>query len=178
MDRSASGAAASGRGAITISQQLSRSIFLDIQRTWSRKILEAGLAFYLEAFYSKPQLLEMYLNQVYWGQDGADSLIGLESTSRSYFGKGARDLTLGESALLAGLLQSPNHYSPRADPKIALQRRNLVLALMENQKLITPVAIFQQRRKSRSNWRHYPCARPKRPILWPPFRNPYCRNIP
>ena len=126
------------QGGSTISQQLSRSIFLDIQRTWSRKILEAGLAFYLEAFYSKPQLLEMYLNQVYWGQDGPDSLIGLESASESFFGKRARDLTLGESALLAGLLQSPNHYSPRADPVIARQRRNLVLALMQGQKLITP----------------------------------------
>src|SRR5439155_27341223 len=125
------------QGGSTITQQLSRSIFLDVRRTWSRKLLEAGLAFFLEAAYPKRQLLEMYLNQVYWGQDGADSLLGLESASRSYFGKPARQLTLGESAMLAGLLQSPNHYSPRAKLDIARRRRNLVLSLMFNQALIS-----------------------------------------
>jgi penicillin-binding protein 1B len=126
------------QGGSTITQQLSRSIFLDVRRTWSRKILEAGLAFFLEAVYSKTQLLEMYLNQVYWGQDGADSLLGLESASRSYFGHPARELTLGQSAMLAGMLQSPNNYSPRANPKIARERRNLVLALMFGQGFISP----------------------------------------
>jgi 1A family penicillin-binding protein len=125
------------QGGSTISQQLSRSIFLDIRRTWSRKILEAGLAFFLEAVYSKQQLLEMYLNQVYWGQDGVETLLGMESASRSFFGKPAKELTLAESALLAGLLQSPNHYSPRANMKVALERRNLVLTLMLNQGHIT-----------------------------------------
>jgi penicillin-binding protein 1B len=125
------------QGGSTLTQQLSRSIFLDIRRTWSRKLLEAGLAFFLEAVYTKQQLLEMYLNQVYWGQDGMESLLGLESASRSFFGKSARELTLGESALLAGLLQSPNHYSPRANLEVARERRNLVLALMRTQELIS-----------------------------------------
>src|SRR5258708_724420 len=79
----------------------------------------------------------MYWNRGYWGQEGAESLWGWGCGSRSYFGKPARELTLGESALLAGLLQSPNHYSPRADQKVARQRRNLVLALMFSQNLIT-----------------------------------------
>ncbi len=121
------------QGGSTITQQLSRSIFLDIQRTWTRKVLEAGLAVFLEIVYSKQQLLEMYLNQVYWGHDGSETMIGLESASRSFFGKPAKDLTLAESALLAGLLQSPNRYSPRSDLERAKQRRNLVLSLMQAQ---------------------------------------------
>jgi penicillin-binding protein 1B len=125
------------QGGSTISQQLSRSIFLSVKRSFTRKLLEAALAFYLEARYTKPQLLEMYLNQVYWGQDGGESLLGLEATSRSFFGKNAKNLALPEAALLAGLLQSPNHYSPRADLRIAQQRRNLVLALMKNQSFIS-----------------------------------------
>jgi len=77
------------QGASTISQQLARSIFLDIQRSWRRKILEAALATYLELRYTNPQLLAMYLNQVYWGQEGSQSLIGIEAVSQSLFGKPA-----------------------------------------------------------------------------------------
>ena len=111
------------QGASTISQQLARSIFLDVHRTWRRKILEAALAFYLEVRYSKPQLLEMYLNQVYWGQEGSDSLVGIESVSQSLFGKPAHLLTVAQSASLAGMLQSPNRYSPRASPQVAEERK-------------------------------------------------------
>jgi penicillin-binding protein 1B len=125
------------QGASTISQQLARSIFLSSQRTFRRKALEAFFAFYLEKRFTKPQLLEMYLNQVYWGQDGPESLLGLESASRSFFGKPARELTLAQSAMLAGLLQSPGHYSPRTSPEIALERRDLVLHLMRDQGLIS-----------------------------------------
>src|SRR5439155_20782897 len=82
------------QGASTISQQLARSIFLDVHRSWRRKVQEAALAFYLECRYKKPQLLEMYLNQVYWGQDGAESLLGIDAVSHALFGKPARDLTV------------------------------------------------------------------------------------
>jgi len=125
------------QGASTISQQLARSIFLDVQRTWRRKILEAALATYLEFRYTKPQLLEMYLNQVYWGQEGSESLLGIESASDSLFGKPARALTVAESAILAGMLQSPNRYSPRAAPAVARDRRKIVLGLMRAQNAIT-----------------------------------------
>jgi len=125
------------QGASTISQQLARSIFLDVQRSWRRKVLEAALASYLELRYTKPQLLQMYLNQVYWGQEGADSLLGIESASESLFGKPARQLTVAESAILAGALQSPNRYSPRAAPAVAQERRKLVLGLMRAQNVIS-----------------------------------------
>lgn len=125
------------QGASTISQQLARSIFLDVNRTWRRKFLEAGLAFYLEARFSKPKLLEMYLNQVYWGQDGPENLLGIESASRAYFAKPARQLTLAEAALLAGMLQSPNRLSPRTDLPAALARQRVVLGEMREQKRIT-----------------------------------------
>jgi penicillin-binding protein 1B len=125
------------QGASTISQQLARSIFLNVERTWRRKALEAALAVYLEVRYSKPQLLEMYLNQVYWGQEGSESLLGVESASEAFFGKPARVLTISESAVLAGMLQSPNRYSPRSAPEIARERRDLVLGLMQTQNIIT-----------------------------------------
>jgi len=125
------------QGASTISQQLARSIFLDVHRTWRRKVLEAALAVYLELRYSKPKLLEMYLNQVYWGQDGADSLLGIEAVSQSLFGKPARALTVAESATLAGMLQSPNRYSPRTTLQAAQARRKIVLGLMRDQKFIS-----------------------------------------
>ena len=125
------------QGASTLSQQLARSLFLDVHRTFKRKVLEAGLAFYLEARYDKPQLLEMYLNQVYWGQDGATALLGIESASESFFGKSARELTPAQSALLAGVLQSPNRFSPRASAKISQERRDRVLSLMHEQGIIS-----------------------------------------
>ena len=125
------------QGASTISQQLARSIFLDVHRTWRRKVLEGALAFYLELRYSKPQLLEMYLNQVYWGQEGSESLLGIESVSESLFGKPARQLTVAESAALAGMLQSPNRYSPRNASGVSIERRKIVLGLMHDQGVIT-----------------------------------------
>jgi penicillin-binding protein 1B len=125
------------QGASTISQQLARSVFLNVNRTWKRKFSEALIALYLEVRFSKEQLLEMYLNQVYWGEDGGQTLLGLAAASRSYFGKPAHDLSVGEAAALAGILQSPNRYSPRAYPEIALARRNLVLSLMKDQGFIS-----------------------------------------
>ncbi len=125
------------QGASTINQQLARSIFLDVRRTWRRKVLEAALAWYLEIRFSKPQLLEMYLNQVYWGQDGTQTLLGIESASESLFGKPARSLTVAESAVLAGMLQSPRRYSPRNASVLAQERKKIVLGLMRDQKFIS-----------------------------------------
>ncbi len=125
------------QGGSTLSQQLARSIFLSTDRTWRRKVVEAGLAIYLEAHFTKPQLLEMYLNQVYWGQDGSSSLLGIEAVSRSLFGKSAAQLTLSDSALLAGMLQSPNRLSPRNTLSSALVRRDHVLHLMQEQGFIS-----------------------------------------
>jgi len=125
------------QGASTISQQLARSIFLDVHRTWRRKVLEAALAMYLEIRFSKPQLLEMYINQVYWGQDGPQTLLGIESAAESLFGKPARLLTVAESAVLAGMLQSPRRYSPRNASAVSAERKKIVLGLMRDQQYIT-----------------------------------------
>ncbi len=125
------------QGASTINQQLARSIFLDVRRSWRRKVLEAALAWYLEIRFSKPQLLEMYLNQVYWGQDGNQTLVGIEAASESFFGKPARELTVAESAVLAGMLQSPRRYSPRNASVMVPERKKIVLGLMRDQKVIS-----------------------------------------
>src|SRR5690606_33887242 len=96
------------QGASTITQQLAKNLFLTPERTIARKLREAFLAFALELRYSKNDLLELYLNRVYFGS-GA---YGIEAAARIYFNKGAADLNLGEAAMLAGLLPAPNRYSP------------------------------------------------------------------
>jgi penicillin-binding protein 1B len=131
------------QGGSTLSQQLARSVFLNTRRSLMRKTLETMLALYLEVRFSKAQLLEMYLNQVYWGQDGSQSLLGVESASQALFGRSAKELTLGESALLAGTLQSPNRLSPRSFPQAAIARRQIVLGMMRAQELISDVQ-YQQ----------------------------------
>jgi len=135
------------QGGSSLTQQLARSVFLDTRRTLRRKVLEAALTIYLEFRFTKPQLLEMYLNQVYWGQDGAESVFGIESASRRYFGKTARELSVSESALLAGMLQSPNRFNPRGASKATIERRNRVLRLMREQKRITPLVEQKAKRE-------------------------------
>lgn len=113
-------------GASTITQQLARTLFLTRERTIQRKINEALLAIQIERHYKKEEILEMYLNQIFFGH-GA---YGAEQAARLYFGKHVEELTLPESALLAGLPRAPNTYSPRNNPEKSVNRRNLVLAKM------------------------------------------------
>ncbi|WP_246734624.1 transglycosylase domain-containing protein [Chelativorans sp. ZYF759] len=120
------------QGGSTISQQLAKNLFLDPSRTIERKVQEVLMAFWLEAEFSKEQILEMYLNRVYFGS-GA---YGVEAASRRYFNKSARDITLSESALLAGLLVAPSRLSPARDPQAAEARSQLVLAAMRDQGMI------------------------------------------
>ena len=114
------------QGGSTITQQLARTLFLTSERTLQRKIKEALLAVQIERRYKKEEILEMYLNQVYFGH-GA---YGAEQAARAYFGKHVEELTLPESALLAGLPRAPSQYSPRTDPEKARTRRNTVLEKM------------------------------------------------
>ncbi len=116
------------QGASTITQQLARNLFLTRERTLARKIREALLSFQIERNFSKKQILEMYMNQIYFGE-GA---YGVESAARTYFGKHAENLTLPESAMLAGLPKAPTTYSPYKNPLNALTRRNVVLNRMAN----------------------------------------------
>lgn len=121
-------------GASTLTQQVARTLYLHQQRTYTRKIQEAILALKLEQLYDKTQILEMYMNQIYLGHGS----YGVEVASRIYFGKNARDLTLAQSALLAGIARSPNNYSPFRNPEVALRRRAFVLARMADLGYITP----------------------------------------
>jgi len=119
-------------GGSTITMQLARNLFLTQERTMRRKVKEAVLALRIERMYSKDEILEMYLNQIYFGE-GA---YGVQAASRMFFGKDVDSLELSECALLAGLLRNPGEYSPRRHPEGALRRRNLVLNLMLDEEMI------------------------------------------
>src|SRR5581483_6631447 len=124
-------------GASTLEMQLVRNLFLADERTeqtLSRKLKEAITAVQLDRTYSKPTILETYLNVVYYGHQA----YGAEAAAQEYFGKSARDLTLSEAALLAGLPQSPSEFDPLLHPEAATQRRDHVLDLMEQAELVTP----------------------------------------
>lgn len=121
------------QGASTISQQLIKNTQLTPERTMKRKVQEIYLATKLEDRYEKQEILEMYLNSIYFG----NNCFGLETASEYYFGKGAKDLSLSESATLAGLLSAPSEYNPLANMDISIQKRNLVLKQMQKQKYIS-----------------------------------------
>ena len=121
------------QGASTITQQLARNIYLTRKKTLARKFQELTLAIALERRYTKDQILEAYLNQVYYGS-GA---YGVEAAAQTYFGKHVEDLSLSECALIAGLTQRPSGYSPFNNPRAAIARRNLVLSRMVEDGYIT-----------------------------------------
>lgn len=124
-------------GGSTLSQQLARTLFLKPDKTLKRKIQEAALATRLEAALSKDDLLELYLNRIYFG-DGA---YGLAAASQRYFGKDPRDLTLGESALLAALPKAPSRLALTNDLPAAWARARLILATMEQTEWATPAEV-------------------------------------
>ena len=106
------------QGGSTLTQQLAKNLFLTQERTVSRKIQEAILALWLEHKYSKNQILELYLNRVYFGS-GA---YGVEAAAQKYFGRGARSVTLPEAAVLAGLMKAPARLAPNRNPAGASER--------------------------------------------------------
>ncbi len=124
-------------GGSTLTQQLVKNLFLNPERTWRRKAIEALMAVLLEARYTKNEILEAYLNEIYLGQNGAVQIIGVEEASQVYFGKHVTYLTLPEAATLAGMIRSPNLLSPLKYPDRARARRDVVLALMREQHYIT-----------------------------------------
>lgn len=122
------------QGGSTLTQQLARNIYLTREKKLSRKLQEMVLAYQLERNYSKEQILELYLNQVYYGSKA----YGVQSASKVYFGKDVKDLTLAECAMLAGLPQKPSGYSPYKNMDDAISRRNIVLRRMCELHYITP----------------------------------------
>jgi len=130
-------------GGSTLTQQLAKNMFLTQERTFTRKIKELFLAIIIERKFSKQEILQAYLNQVYFGE-GA---YGVETAAQIYFGKHASELTLAESALLAGLPRGPNIFSPYIDNKAALERRFTVLTGMVKQGYITQEQADQAQEK-------------------------------
>jgi 1A family penicillin-binding protein len=121
------------QGASTITQQLARNTFLSAERSYKRKFQELLLALKIEHSYSKEQILEFYANRVYLGS----GFYGVEAASQGYFGKSASDLSLGEAALLAGIIKAPAQYSPHRNLRKSLERRSAVLDAMNLSGYIT-----------------------------------------
>lgn len=131
------------QGASTVTQQLSRNSFDMRERTFERKFIEMFLARRVEAKFSKQEIMEMYLNRVYFGS----GFYGVESAARGYFGKSAENLGIGESAMLAGLLRSPQALSPWNNLKAATNIRDVVLQQMRDQGFITRPQLLEETNK-------------------------------
>lgn len=125
------------QGASTITQQLVKNFFLTSRRDLSRKIKEMFMAMLLEAHYSKDEILEAYLNEIWLGQDGKRAVHGYGLGSQFYFNKPVSELRAHEIALLVGIVKGPSEYNPRRNPKRALERRNLVLDIFFKEGLIS-----------------------------------------
>ncbi len=120
------------QGGSTLTQQLVKNLFLDPTRSLSRKITEALMAIVMEIRFSKSDILELYLNEIFLGQSGNRAVHGFALASEYYFGRPVSQLKLHESALLIGMIPAPSYYNPRKHPDRALKRRNLVLKTLAN----------------------------------------------
>jgi penicillin-binding protein 1A len=154
------------QGGSTITQQLARSVYLTQKRTLTRKLAEVVLAMQLERAYTKPEIMELYLNQIYFGE-GA---YGVQVAAKTYFGKDVSDLTLSECALLAGLPKRPEHYSPFKDEQRALDRRNMILAMMADEGYIT------SEQAVRAKAAPLRLAKERKPLGLATYRAPYFTN--
>ena len=121
------------RGASTITQQVAKNLFLTPDQTLGRKVQEAILAVWLEQNYTKEEILELYMNRVYFGSGAT----GIEAAAQTYFGVSARNLSLGQAAMLAGLLPAPSAYNPKSNPERAIERQRLSLNAMAEEGYIT-----------------------------------------
>ncbi len=136
------------QGGSTITQQLVKNFFLTRDQTLIRKAKEAIMAVLLELHYGKDEILEAYLNEVYLGQDGARAIHGFGLASYFYFKKPLAELRMEEIALLVGVVKGPSYFDPRRRPERALERRNLVLDMFANAKLIEPDSLESYYKRS------------------------------
>jgi penicillin-binding protein 1B len=118
------------QGGSTLTQQLAKNLFLSPKKTFSRKLLEVPTALSLERHLSKDQLLELYLNEVYLGQEGSVAIHGMPEAASAFFGKKLEDLRVDEAATLAGIIKAPSYFNPRRFPERAKERRDTVLRKM------------------------------------------------
>lgn len=125
------------QGGSTITQQLIKNFYLSSERSLVRKVNEVFMALILEFRYSKNEILEAYLNEVYLGQDGASAIHGFGLASEFYFGRPLQSLPMHEMATLVALVRGPSYYDPRRQPERALKRRNLILSLMQQEQYIS-----------------------------------------
>lgn len=125
------------QGGSTLTQQLVKSYFLDESRSYRRKAQEAIMAMQLESRFTKSQLMNAYINEIYLGQDGERAIHGFGLASRFYFGKPLNELRLPEIALLVGIVRGPSYYNPRTQPERATERRNFVIARLAEFKVVT-----------------------------------------
>ncbi|MCY4148459.1 MAG: penicillin-binding protein 1B [Gammaproteobacteria bacterium] len=128
------------QGGSTITQQLVKNLFLSPEKTFRRKIKEAAYALVIEWRYSKTEILEAYLNEVFLGQSGNRAIHGFPLASEYYFGRPVWDLRPHEVALLVGIISAPSYYNPHRNPERAIQRRNLTLGKMAEYGTLTPEA--------------------------------------
>ena len=136
------------QGGSTITQQLAKNFYLTSERKLWRKIQEVFMALILEFRYSKHEILEAYLNEIYLGQDGGSAVHGFGLASEFYFGTALRDLSLDQVATLVALVRGPSQYDPRRYPQRAVERRNLVLDEMAGQDYITAAQLTQAKQKA------------------------------
>lgn len=120
-------------GGSTITQQLVKNLFLSPKRVWTRKVEEVALAFMMEHYYTKEEILAMYLNSIYYG----NHYYGIKEASEGYFNESPQQIKLAQAALLAGLPQAPTFYNPKVNPIAAVAKRDIVLELMMKQHMIT-----------------------------------------
>ncbi len=131
------------QGGSTLTMQLARNLYLDPEKTWGRKIQELLIAEVLELKLSKKQILEQYVNRIYFGRRTGINLTGFEAAAENYFSRPLSELSLAEAATLAGIVQRPSYFDPIRHPERTLARRNLVLELMKRNGYISELARAQ-----------------------------------